>query len=391
MKERKQTESFVDFLERFSENGTDVFWVYEIKSNKIIHVSQSYEHVYGKSCIGLLMQPDSFRDVAHPEDGPKVEDLLREIEKGQTSEFEYRIIHPSSKIKWISSRIIPFHLKGKHVWSVISSKDITNNKRISSSVHGTEKILNAILNKTSDFILLLDKNKKILLANKTVYRLFEIEQMDLIGMHISHLFPPELHEIMDFHFEKVIKSKRPADFLSHTGGKLNHCLHPIMNTGDEILGILYCIQGSPAYPFMETCQDNHIETNYSEVEIDIVYQAFKLLLTYQNKDHLKTTANINISNPFSALKQVIEARTITGLVPGAHQGGLEQVLSSRELQIANLIKAGMANKEIAQILNLSVRTVEAHRYKMRDKVGLKNRRKANLRNQLFFIHKSFEL
>lgn len=189
MKERKQPESFIDFLEKFSKKETDVFWVYDIQSNKIIHVSQSYEQVYGKSCIALLMKSDSFRDVTHPEDVPIVEDLLRELESGHSSEFEYRIIHPSSKIRWITSRIIPFHVNGKHIWSVISSKDITK-KKVSTSVYESEKILKVILDKTSDFILLLDTNKKILLANKTVSKLFEIEQMELIGTHVSHLFPP---------------------------------------------------------------------------------------------------------------------------------------------------------------------------------------------------------
>lgn len=166
-----------------------------------------------------------------------------------------------------------------------------------------------------------------------------------------------------------------------------------MNTCNEILGILYCIQGSPIHPFSESYQENadKAESTYSGLEIEILYQAFKILLTNHNYDQQKSSVDFNINNPFSTLKKAIEIRTVAGLETGTgvHRG-LEQVLSSRELQIANLIKAGNTNKEIAQILNLSVRTIEAHRYKMRDKVGLKNNRRTKLRNQLIFIPESYE-
>jgi DNA-binding CsgD family transcriptional regulator len=52
-------------------------------------------------------------------------------------------------------------------------------------------------------------------------------------------------------------------------------------------------------------------------------------------------------------------------------------LTSREIQIANLIKQGKTTKEIAETLNVSSRAVEFHRNNIRTKMALKNR-KANL-------------
>jgi FixJ family two-component response regulator len=46
-------------------------------------------------------------------------------------------------------------------------------------------------------------------------------------------------------------------------------------------------------------------------------------------------------------------------------------ISSREVQVANLIKAGKENKEIAEILGVSVNTVLTHRHRLRSKLGLK--------------------
>jgi DNA-binding NarL/FixJ family response regulator len=56
-------------------------------------------------------------------------------------------------------------------------------------------------------------------------------------------------------------------------------------------------------------------------------------------------------------------------------------LSPTEIQVANLIKEGKQTKEIADMLNLSTNTIISHRYKIRSKLGLKNK-KVNLRAYL---------
>jgi DNA-binding NarL/FixJ family response regulator len=48
------------------------------------------------------------------------------------------------------------------------------------------------------------------------------------------------------------------------------------------------------------------------------------------------------------------------------------VLSNRELEIFRLIGSGLARGEIARQLHLSVKTFEAHRARIRQKMGLKN-------------------
>lgn len=50
----------------------------------------------------------------------------------------------------------------------------------------------------------------------------------------------------------------------------------------------------------------------------------------------------------------------------------DEVLTSRELQIVELVCAGKTNKEIANLLCLSVRTVEAHRNTINKKTNTKN-------------------
>ncbi len=56
-------------------------------------------------------------------------------------------------------------------------------------------------------------------------------------------------------------------------------------------------------------------------------------------------------------------------------------LTPKELVVASLVKEGKATKEIAQLLNTSIRGIEFHRESLRTKLGLKNKKK-NLRAYL---------
>ena len=54
------------------------------------------------------------------------------------------------------------------------------------------------------------------------------------------------------------------------------------------------------------------------------------------------------------------------------KGGDMNNLSRRELDIIKLIKEGLSSKEIALQLDISLKTVEVHRYNVLKKLKLKN-------------------
>jgi DNA-binding NarL/FixJ family response regulator len=48
-------------------------------------------------------------------------------------------------------------------------------------------------------------------------------------------------------------------------------------------------------------------------------------------------------------------------------------LTSRELELVEMVKRDLSNKEIGQLLRVSPRTIELHRTRIRKKLGLTGR------------------
>ena len=84
----------------------------------------------------------------------------------------------------------------------------------------------------------------------------------------------------------------------------------------------------------------------------------------------QTLANILQSNLDNILSPLISNLTATRLN-----------LTPMEIRVANLVKEGRTNKEIAELLGVSKNTILFHRYNIRTKLGIKNK-KVNLRAHL---------
>jgi DNA-binding NarL/FixJ family response regulator len=85
------------------------------------------------------------------------------------------------------------------------------------------------------------------------------------------------------------------------------------------------------------------------------------------------TGNIYVSKDVAmrAFKKSLESRAAAR---SAHPTiGIER-LSDREMHIFNLLGSGLGNRQIAQSLNLSVKTIETHRENIKHKLGLNSSR-----------------
>ena len=148
-----------------------------------------------------------------------------------------------------------------------------------------------------------------------------------------------------------------------------------------------------------------IELQIKTLELEETNTALKVLLNHREKDKEelgeKVLSNVkSLVEPY--LKELkdsrVDQRQIVFL--GLLESGLKNILSSfssklssrylgltpGELQVAYLIKEGKRTKEIAELLNLSGKTIEDYRKNLRKKLGIRNM-KVNLRTHLLSIQK----
>lgn len=125
-------------------------------------------------------------------------------------------------------------------------------------------------------------------------------------------------------------------------------------------------------------RDQHIHKN--EIEDRIRMNARELIqphLAKLHRSHLTPRQQSWLRHAVTRLEDITS--------PLGHTISTQfEKLTPTELQIADLIKNGKTTKEIADILALSIRTIESHRKNIRRKLGLQNR-KVNLRTHLLSL------
>ncbi len=115
----------------------------------------------------------------------------------------------------------------------------------------------------------------------------------------------------------------------------------------------------------------------TEVEERVLLNVKELVVPYAEK--LKKTS---LEKKQIAYLNVLESNLNNIISPFTYKLSSKYLgLTPKEIHIANLVRDGKTAKEIAGLLNVSVRTIESHRKSIRAKIGLKNS-KVNLRSRL---------
>lgn len=111
-----------------------------------------------------------------------------------------------------------------------------------------------------------------------------------------------------------------------------------------------------------------IEIEKKGIKEDVMLNVEEVLLPALKKLRRKGTA---LDRKYiEVLEQNIKSLTSSF---GRHVSQKRHRLSPREVEIANLIKSGVSSKEICVMLNISFKTVETHRNKIRKKLDILNK------------------
>ncbi len=281
-------------------------------------------------------------------------------------------------------------------------RDITERKRSEWMLRTSEERHRLILGTAMDGFWFVDTQGHLLEVNEAYCRMSGYREQELLTMSISDLEAAELPVETASHIQKVI-SEGEDRFESVHRRKDG-------STFNVEVSVQYMpVEGGRVVVFLrditerrkaeENLKESEERLRVRSQELEEMNSALKVLLRQREHDkrEIEEKVQTNVkqlvlpyieklkkrrSGEDAAYLNIIEANlhgVISSLATTA-SGKLHR-LTPQELLVANLINDGRQDKDISEMLNLSIYTIKAHRRNIRKKLGLL-REKTNLRTFL---------
>jgi PAS domain S-box-containing protein len=294
--------------------------------------------------------------------------------------------------------------------------DITGRKRAEEALHESRETLDTLINASHDVALLVGIDGTVLTVNNNTAKSYGVSPQDLIGKNVYELMPPDVASTRKKIARAVISKGKPIKHIETIKGRIKDVnVNPVLDDHGHVQSLAIfskdVTESKKAeatlkkasqlleYRVAERTQELERKTlelqelntalkvllqkrdeDRKDLEERLLSNVKELALPYLQKikrkikdDNLKSYLNIlesNLNNIISPFTQRLSAKYLD--------------LTPAEIEIADLVKHGKSTKDIANLLNISGKTVETHRMNIRKKLGITNK-KANLRTYLLSI------
>ena len=258
-------------------------------------------------------------------------------------------------------------------------------------------------NSVSDAIFILDKENRIMRLNRSAANLRNMKPEDAVGQSFYKL----MHGIdrqPDYY-------PGPGDLVTGTphrieakgilGDIFKLTLMPLVNESGEIVGTVCTARDiTDQKRAGEVLRKRERELKVKSRNLEEANIALKVLLKHkdEHKEELEERVLDNVRKlvlPYvenlkngrldvkqAAYVEIMETNLNEIISPSSKNLSSAYFnLTPREIQVADLIKGGKTNKDIAELLNVSLRAIEFYRENIRRKLGLTHK-KLNLKSHL---------
>ncbi len=201
-----------------AENSIDAIWQTDL-NNKVTYISPSSIHIGGytpeevmKFENALELYDDELRTLITTEMSKLLQKPVEELKRYTIPRIEGRALHKDGHKIWVEIQV-KFIFKENMIVGVQGiSRDISERKEAEEALRESEKKLNAILDATTETIVLLDRNGIVHVANQIVCDRLGTTKEEFVGKRIYDFFPPDVAEVRKEKWEKVFATGKPVSF-----------------------------------------------------------------------------------------------------------------------------------------------------------------------------------
>jgi PAS domain S-box-containing protein len=117
-------------------------------------------------------------------------------------------------------------------------RDITERQKSEDALRRSERMVTAILNASTEPILLIDSGHRVLAANVAILRRLGVTATEFIGRHVTDFFPPHLATSRERHLQNVLDTGMPERFEDERDGRvLDNHVYPVLDEGGRTVAL----------------------------------------------------------------------------------------------------------------------------------------------------------
>ncbi|MBT3312390.1 MAG: PAS domain S-box protein [Desulfobacterales bacterium] len=371
------------------------FWTDEVYQIHDIQISEDPKHL--EQAI-MCYDPENRQEIVNA--------FWQCVEKGKAYDFEFPFSTATGRRIWVKTSAEPV-LKEDRIVKVLGNiMDITERKK-------SEERFKSIFNNSMDGILVADsKTQAFHDANPAVCQMLGYTRDEIRNLQVKDIHPAEVLPDVIEKFDGGVKNEINIYEDIAIKRKDGSIFYGDIHASPLVLGEQSFLVGSfrdttERKKTKETLKQAHDELNERVKErtheLEELNTALTVLLKKRSEDkeqlennllsnlrtliepYLSRLKSTNMSKAQKTLIEILESNINEITAPFTSKLSSEYLyFSPTEIQVANLVKNGKTNKEVAEVLGVTRRTIEFHRENIRKKLGLKNK-KTNLKTFLMTL------
>ncbi len=184
LKESESAEKYRSLVE----NIRDV--IYELDSQDVVlYISPAIRELLGYDSAEIVGK--NFIELAHKDDLSSQTEWFSELRKGIEKPYVFRVINKSGELKWAQTKTRPIIEDGLFKGARGILIDVTAQRRMEEALRESEEYFKAIIQNSSDIILIVDKLGTITYASPSIERFLGYEPDEVIGKRTLDLIVSE--------------------------------------------------------------------------------------------------------------------------------------------------------------------------------------------------------